>query len=63
MNAVLRIADKLIDKALGSVDAGACIADHGCCCTPGKPNYGLDCFGHCVTETCNDIYSYYHTFC
>jgi hypothetical protein len=63
MNAVMRIADKLAGKAIGSVDAGACIADRGCCCTPGVPNYGLDCFGHCVTETCSDVRSSYGVPC
>ena len=63
MNTVMRIADKLAGKAIGSVDAGACIPEFGCCCTPGVPNYGLDCFGHCVTRTCSDTRSAYNIPC
>jgi len=63
MNGLLRFTDKLIQKVLGSVDAGACISDRGCCCTPGVPNYGLDCYGHCVTTGCSDTTSAYGVPC
>lgn len=63
MNAVLRIAEKLVERVVGSADAGACIPEFGCCCTPGVPNYGLDCYGNCVTKTCSDYHSAYNIPC
>jgi len=63
MNVLLRLADNLVQKAVGSVDAGACVDVRGCCCTPGVPGVAFDCFGHCVNATCSDVRSAYGTPC
>ncbi len=43
------LADRLLSRAIGSVDAGACIADHGllCFCQRKYGAWRLDCLGNC----------------
>jgi len=51
MKLVYRLAEGLVQRALGSpVDAGACVTDIGCCCGPA--GYGFNCYGHCVRQPC-----------
>lgn len=37
------------DKVLGTVEAGACVPEHNCCCGNG---YGYNCTGNCVQQFC-----------
>ena len=39
------IVERLTDRVIGRVDAGACDADFQCCCNPGHPHYLLNCAG------------------
>jgi hypothetical protein len=52
MKTLAKLTTALTNKALGTVDAGACIVDMGCCCSVG-PRYALDCYGYCVTRPCS----------
>jgi len=62
MQSLTRIVNLLTSKALGSVDAGACTADRGCCCdTSGR--YGYDCGGNCIITYCSFTYSVYGSDC
>ena len=50
MKIVYRLAEGLLNRALGPVDAGACVTDVGCCC--GSAGHGQNCYGQCVKQPC-----------
>jgi hypothetical protein len=52
MKTLAKLTTALANKALGTVDAGACIVDLGCCCNAAH-TYGLDCYGYCVKRVCS----------
>ena len=63
MRTLVRISNALADKALGSVDAGACVPTRGCCCNSARTR-GLDCYGNCVTNNnCSTTLSAYRQPC
>lgn len=47
MRAILGLIDKVTERVVGHVDAGACVPEHGCCCRTGHPHYGISCTGQC----------------
>jgi len=52
---LLRKLDQMTARLIGTVDAGACIIQIGCCCKPGT-HRRYDCFGNCVAaSTCTPI--------
>lgn len=51
MKKIYRIAEVFAQKAVGSVDAGACVIDYGCCCVT-HPGYGVGCYGNCIRINC-----------
>jgi hypothetical protein len=47
-----KLASKILGFFISDVTAGACVADHGCCC--GKRGHGVSCLGTCVKmATCH----------
>jgi hypothetical protein len=65
MKTLVRLTTALANKALGTVDAGACTAYQGCCCAPssGGITYATTCWGTCVQQSCNPNYSVYGLSC
>lgn len=45
----MMVLNRLVDRLLGVVDAGACVPEHGdqCRCYRNK-RYDFDCYGNCV---------------
>jgi hypothetical protein len=62
MRTLVRITNALATKALGAVDAGACIPERGCCCNSAH-TYGLNCYGGCVRSSCSPTRSAYGQPC
>lgn len=62
MRTLVRISNALANKALGNVDAGACVATKGCCCNTARTR-GLDCYANCVQRACSTRYSDYNQPC
>ncbi|HEX8082381.1 MAG TPA: hypothetical protein VF557_19395 [Jatrophihabitans sp.] len=62
MRTLVRISNALTNKALGNVDAGACIAERGCCCNAAR-TYGLNCYANCVRMSCSTRTSAYGQPC
>jgi hypothetical protein len=63
MRTLARISNALASKALGSVDAGACISVRGCCCNTAHTR-GYDCYGNCVQNpNCTTVKSAYGVSC
>lgn len=62
MRTFVRISNALANKALGNVDAGACIAEKGCCCNSTRTR-GLDCYANCVRRSCSTRNSDYNQPC
>ena len=63
MKTMVRISNFLAHKALGTVDAGACIAEKGCCCNSARTR-GLNCYANCVNDSnCRTTYSDYNQPC
>jgi len=52
MRTLTRITAALAAKALGNIDAGACVGDYGCCCNSAS-TYGFSCTGGCVKMACH----------
>jgi hypothetical protein len=47
MRGVLRrVSERLAGLVVSKVDAGACVPEHGTCCTTN--NRRFDCYGNCV---------------
>jgi hypothetical protein len=41
-----KLVDRVATRVIGSVAAGACTTDHGCCCKGSShPHYLLNCLG------------------
>ncbi len=62
MKTLVRLSNALATKALGNVDAGACIATKGCCCNSARTR-GLDCYGNCIQRSCSTRNSDYNQPC
>ena len=63
MKTLVRISNLLAHKALGNVDAGACVPERGCCCNTAHTR-GYDCYANCVSNpNCTTVYSAYHQPC
>ena len=45
---LMNLVDKITQVALGAVDAGACVAEHGCCCGTDFPRLITNCDGSCT---------------
>jgi len=44
-----KIASKILGLFISDVSAGACVADHGCCC--GTKGHAVSCLGTCVVQS------------
>ena len=63
MRTLVRISNALASKALGAVDAGACVSIRGCCCNKAHTR-GYDCYANCVNNpNCTTVWSAYHQPC
>jgi hypothetical protein len=62
MNIFVRVSNALATKALGTVDAGACTTDRGCCCNSARTR-GLDCYSNCIVRSCHVLTSDYGQPC
>jgi len=49
MSKIKSLITLFTDKVLGTVEAGACVPEHNCCCGNG---YGYNCTGNCVQQFC-----------
>jgi hypothetical protein len=43
------VSDRILKLFLSEVSAGACVAEHGCCCGTNKV---IGCYGACTTGSC-----------
>ena len=63
MRTLIRITTALADRALGTVDAGACVSTRGCCCNTAHTR-GINCYGNCVAvDSCSTTLSAYRQPC
>ncbi len=51
MSKIRSVIMLMTDKVLGTIEAGACVSSHNCCCGNG---YGENCVGNCVQQFCTN---------
>lgn len=53
-----KLADRVLSLFVPEISAGACIADHGCCCNA-RHTKALTCLGACVkAATCRTLHCF-----